>query len=219
MHKQRYYVLIADLVKSRQVQERKALGQRIEAALSKLTKMNKDGPVWLAPPVTTRGIDEISGVLHSPEHAFDIVVRLNLAIWPQRFRFALGAGEIDVGVKSNNASDMDGSAFHLASDALARGRKNDLGFMVSIPDQPTENCQLLEAAAHLHETFMRAWTPREMQAVAAYRRHGHQADAARQLGVSQQAISDALRRAGMKEMSNAEDAIRAWLGHLTRGMH
>ena len=177
------YVVVGDLVASRRVPDRKGLGRQIDRTLRGLAKAYPGEGVWLAPPMTTRGIDEISGVMRGPRRGFDVAVALNVAIWPQRFRVALAAGTIDVGLDTGDASEMDGQAFHRAAAALQHARDHEIGFAVALPGQPTEVCRLVEALAGLHEAIVAGWTPRSAQVVVAYRRHGNQSAAARQLGV------------------------------------
>jgi hypothetical protein len=96
------YVIAGDLIASRKAPQRTLLARRIERELAALAE--EHSALWIAPPVTTRGIDEISCVLRQPEPACDVAVRLNLALWPQRFRVALASGEIDVATDSGDAA-------------------------------------------------------------------------------------------------------------------
>lgn len=267
-----HYVLIADLVASRKVPDRYALGVKIESTLavmsgagnrqknkgwkkkpgkSKITvpeskKVNSliinnsngngngngntaiinngdkyvyDGSdiTWFAPLVTTRGIDEISGVLVSPERAFDAAVILNLSIWPQRFRFAFAVGAIDIGADKKitkskvNASDMDGSAFHRAADALMRARKEKLFFTLAVPDKSAADSRVVEELADMHDLIMAQWTERIKEVVIAYRRLKNQTLVAEEMNISQQAVSDALQRGYAGKLFDIENVIRGWL--------
>ncbi|MHC5024383.1 MAG: SatD family protein [Planctomycetota bacterium] len=205
-----YFVLLGDLVGSRRVRDRHALGARIDAALAEIAGAWPDAG-WVAGPVLTRGIDELAAVLTRPRRAFDAAVQLNLAIWPDRFRFALASGAIDIGLEAGIVAAMDGTAFHRAADALARARRDRLPLTLALPDCPEPGPGIVEAAAGLHQAAMVRWTSREAATVSACRAAGSQASAAASLGVSQQAVSDALRRAAAADLAGAEDSIRQWL--------
>ncbi|MAE68916.1 MAG: hypothetical protein CME06_00445 [Gemmatimonadetes bacterium] len=205
------YVLLADLVTSRDVEDRAALRDRLERALVELAG---DGAAWYAPLVPVKGIDELSGVLAQPSCAFDLALRINLAVWPHRFRFALGQGSIDVAYETRRAPAMDGTAFHRGADGLARARSEGLPFVLVAPAVSSASRGSIEALLAFHDHFMRRWTPRAVNAVRAYRRHGSQRGAAGELGVSQQAVSDALRRAHHTLLVRAESAVRDHLAAL-----
>jgi hypothetical protein len=136
---------------------------------------------------------------------------LNEEIWPLRFRVAISHGLVDVSENSTNAGDMDGPAFHAAADALLRAKDQDLTFAMSISEWSVADCALAEELARLHSTLMGDWTGARAKIVASYRRLGRQADVAKRLGVTQQAVSAALRKAHLHELVAAEDALRRWL--------
>ena len=207
----RAVVLVADLVTSRRVANRAALHERLQRSLEGL---EADKAAWVAPLVPVKGIDELSGVLAQPARAFDLALKVNLAVWPERFRYALAEGAIDVAFETRRAPAMDGSAFHRAADALARARSEGLPFTLSAVELGTASRDSVEALLALHAQLMRQWTPREAEAVLAYRRHDNQSAAAQELGVSQQAISDALKRASHPLLVRAEDAARARLAEI-----
>lgn len=202
-------VLVADLVSSRTATGRKALAAAVERELARAARERSEA--WYAPPVTTKGLDEVSGVLRRAGPAFDIATGINLALWPHRFRFAIAVGEVDVAARSRDAAAMDGPAFHAAADALERGRANDLPFALALPGVPDETRDVFEQLARLHGTLVAGWTGNTARIVAAYRREGTQARVAEELGISQQAVSKALRSGHWRELDAAEEALRRWL--------
>ncbi|MGK2940242.1 MAG: SatD family protein [Immundisolibacter sp.] len=210
-----FIVLVADLVASHRALRRPDLALRLETCLRQLASSAD----WRAPLMSTRGLDELSGVLRRPQMAFDLMHAVNLVVWPQRFRFALAAGTIDVGLASNVAGDMDGPAFHRAADALARVRRERLAAGFDLPGVNATQTRMAEALAGLHQTIMENWSPATAVAVAAYEQPsgqagaqtGTQAQTAHRLGISQQAVSAALRRARVAELAVARDALRRWL--------
>jgi len=203
------FVLVGDMIHSRTLRERRKMAQKVEAQIRQINRRWRTA--WIAPLTTTRGIDELSGVLREASPAFDIVVFLNAALHPARFRSALASGAVDVAPKSGDAAAMDGPAFHRAADALAQARRRGLPFVAAIEGEPREICGLVEATAKLHDVISSSWTSREAEAVHIYRLVGTQAAVARRLRITQQAVSDALSRARFSDLTVAEDAIRAWL--------
>lgn len=208
----KYFALVGDLTKSRKQTGRRLLAEQIEDVI--LLVNEHFAQDLLAPLETTRGLDEVSSLLREPTHAFDIVRSVNLMLWPATFRFGLGEGTIDVWGHSGRASDMDGTAFHRAADALERGRKSDTLFSVNIHSLPHETEGLIEAAGRLYQAVMRDWTASSARAIRAYRPVARQTETltqgqvAARLGQSQQAVSDAVRRGHLEELTSAEGAIR-----------
>jgi hypothetical protein len=209
----RVYALVADLAASRRVEDRPGLSRLIEAVLRREAKTVH----WSAPPVTTRGLDEISAIVRKPEHAFDFIVTLNLTVWPHRFRFALASGALDVSVRARDAAAADGEAFHRTAEALARAKRDDLTLAIAIPELADDRRALIETLARLHSTLLASAPPAAIEALRAQRSLGGatQTRLAARLGQTQQSVSAALRRANARDLAAAEDAIRSALGLLS----
>lgn len=214
----RYFALVGDLTKSRKQSNRSALAEQIEDVIRQINERFASN--FVASLETTRGLDEVSSLLQEPTHAFDIAFAINLSLWPAMFRFGLGDGDIDVWGKSGRASDMDGSAFHHAAEALARGRSRDIPFSINIQGLPNAAGSLIEAAGVLHQAVMRDWTSKSADVIRIYRplsgENPTQEQLAARLGQSQQAISEAIRRGHLSELTLAQDTIRVVLGSRTR---
>lgn len=207
----RVIALSADLYASREAPRRSALAERIEQVLTAVNDAHRDE--WIAPLESTRGIDEVSAVLRRRKHAFDIIAAVNLALWPQRFRFALADGPLDV--TGPSASDMDGPAFHGAADALARARDEHLTLAVAFEGTTVAQQRMAESTAELHQTLVAGWTEQIATTIRFRRPPGRaqrtQAEVAAMLGNTQQAVSDSLRRGHLRALIRAEDTLRAWL--------
>lgn len=206
----KYFALVGDLVGSRKQPSRSNLAVQVEHVLH--TVNHHFRPVFLAPLETTRGLDEVSALLHEPDRAFDIVYFVNLLLWPAMFRFGLGNGTIDVWGSSGRASDMDGPAFHYAADALDRGSHEDILFSVNLHLSRTDTEHLIEASGILSQAVMRDWTPKIARAIREYRplngASPTQKQVAAQIGQSQQALSQAIRSGHLSELTMARNAIQ-----------
>lgn len=208
-----HYALIADLVDSRRVADRQGLAQKLHAALHSL-KAAFAGE-WLVPITNAKGIDELSAALVRPNRAFDIAVAMNERIWPERFRWALGAGTIDIGLETGDAGELDGTAFHIAADGLRRAKAEKWPFAVSLPGLGRGSAALIEAAALAHSGLMTDWSSRQWEFVRAARAQDTQLAVAAQFHVSAQTVSQSLMRAGFDTMRHIEQAIHWRLSELT----
>lgn len=208
------YALIADLVHSRRVTDRVGLSQRLHAALGALRTTFADE--WLVPLVNAKGIDELSAALTRPDRAFDIAIAMNELVWPEKFRWALGAGTIDIGLESGDAGDLDGTAFHIAADGLRRAKEDRLPFTVSIPQVGEGTRGLIEAAALAHGQMMGDWSERQREFVRAARQTETQLEVAEQFQVSAQTVSQSLMRASFGVMRQIERAVHTRLTEIGR---
>lgn len=204
------YVLLADLASSRRVSDRTEVGNRVEAAIASINRAHAD--CWRAPLVTTKGFDELSGVLIGPGPAFDIAVGVNEAVWPLRFRWSLGIGRIDYAAESVDAGAMDGTAFHAAAAGVQRAER--LGLFFAIEGVGAPDHELVESAAALHALTVSRWSKALPEVVRLARSGRNQQEIAERLGVTQQAVSASLRRAGFDELVACERSIGLWLDRL-----
>jgi hypothetical protein len=205
-----FTAVTGDMVRSRKAPQRPALAKRLDAALRELGRYFAED--WIAPLKVTRGIDELSGVLRSTERAFDVAARLNRLVWPQRFRFGVAQGEIDIGLETKDAGAMDGPAFHEAAKELDRAHKEGLPLAVNLVGWTPGEIRVLEALARTHSVIVGRWSRAQWIAVCETETVGTQSRAASRLQITQQAVSEALKSASWKEVAVAEEAARRWLG-------
>lgn len=207
-----YYALIADLENSRLVKDRADLARRLSAGLAELGSRFADE--WVATIVSAKGIDELSSALRRPDRAFEIATALNERVWPERFRWSLGSGTIDIGLETGDAGALDGTAFHRAADALRRAKRERLMFTVALDGASAGSTDLIEACALAHAEHMADWSVRQRDFVLAARARETQLAVAEAFSVSPQTVSQALSRAGFDTMLRIEGAIGRRLGEI-----
>jgi len=219
------WAMVADLEQSRLVENRPALAQHLEEVLAQLRSLAEPGnqmvrgprlqpEAWLAPLESVRGLDELSGVCRQPGPALGAAFHLTLALWPHRFRFALARGPLDIGLETGQAGAIDGIAFHRATDALARARKEKLPFAVAVPEWEEASQAAIEDALRLHRVFVIDWTKRQAQVVQAWYRSETQQEVAHAVGISQPTVSESLDRAHAQELLALEEHLPAHLDWL-----
>ena len=200
-----YTIIVGDLVGSRRSSSRQALSQRIRLTADHLAQEYKEE--FHAPLVLTKGIDELSGVLKRANMSYRICRLLNEGIYPAHFRFAIVRGLIDIGLNSKDAARMDGAAFHTAADLVRRAKKESLPYSFRLGLQSPELDILLTELADLLHILRSGWSAHQREVVQYYEKYGNQAAVAKWLGISQQAVSDALRQANWRQVNRAEKLI------------
>lgn len=183
------------------------LGGELESRISKALPPFKE--ILAAPLQVQEDGGSLSAILSSAERAYDLAVALQEATWPLSLRFTLAAAPLA------GAAARD-EAVRARAQKLFKGMDRGAVFRCELPGRSAEECRLADALARLHRTLTSDWTEGRWLAVRSYRRHGRQADVAQELKVTQQAVSQMLLGARLRELSAAEDAMRAWLAEPRR---
>jgi hypothetical protein len=198
-----YLVLLGDVVASREVADRERFRAVLEAACA---RVNGEWSVDLIAGFTMlKGVDELGGVLRTPRAVFSMVSAFEEAARPRRIRWVLAGGGIDTAVESGEVARMDGPAFHAAAAGMAALKRSKLQFAATGGDPLLDRALggLVSAAL----LFRGTRTESQQRAIEEYARAGSQATAAARLGVSQQAVSEALIRSGYTRMAEVEAII------------
>jgi predicted DNA-binding protein YlxM (UPF0122 family) len=102
---------------------------------------------------------------------------------------------------------MDGPAFHTAADMIQRAKKENLYYCFNLGFQFTEFDPWLNELANLLHILRSGWSNHQLRVVQLYEKFGSQISVAKKLGITQQAVSDALRQAHWKEVKRVENMI------------
>lgn len=201
------YVVLGDVVDSRDIDDRRAFGRRLDAVCEHLDEAHADAVVAGFAPL--KGIDEFAGVLSTPAPVYDVVDAFRERLHPQEVRIAVAVGDIDVGRSTGDPARMDGPAFHRADDLLAEMATSAFRFALDLEDSPVD--ALVADVVNLLLFRKRQWTDRQREVVARYDERGDQRAVAEELGVSQPAVSRALSRADLQPIRQIEHRLRVTL--------
>jgi len=166
--------------------ELKEVSQRFEDALAGGVKLEENG--------------EVTIVLSDPSRAFDLAVAMQEAVWPVRLRFSITAPgpEEEAELRQQARAGLE---------KIGKGRS----FYFQVQGKSKSELRLAQEAAGLHAAIVSEWTPTRAAAVRRYRRLKKQAKVAKEMGISQQAISQMLVGARFRDLASTEDALRDWL--------
>jgi DNA-binding transcriptional LysR family regulator len=201
------YVLLGDVVASRQVDDREQFGRRLADACAAVSDAH--GDAFDAPLEPLKGVDEIGGVLTGPAVLYDVLDGLRERLHPQEIRVAVAAGEVDVGADTGEVARMDGPAFHRADELLAGLAGSPLRVALDLDAAPLDDA--IADEVNLLFRLKADWTDHQRRVVDAYRTTGSQSAAAGELGVSQAAVSQALSRADYATVREIETRLRRTL--------
>ena len=206
-----FTVIIGDLVKSRKITSRQEIAEKLHTVIRDISGQFNDE--LYAPLVLTKGMDELSGVLIRPKVSYRICELLNDRLIPYFFRFAIVRGKIDVGVPTRDARQMDGSAFHEASGLIQNAKKKNLSYCFELNLKYSQFSEAVTELANLIHIMKCGWSNHQLDVVRLYEKLQKQELVAEKLDITQQAVSEALKKAHWREIKRAEKTIEKILNY------
>lgn len=184
------HVVLADVVASRDIDDRPAFREDLSEALDIVN--DSYGDAIHTDFEIIKGVDEFGGVLRKFAPIYEVLATVLNRIHPVRVRFGIASGEFDVEAETASVSEMDGQPFHRADELLAATESDNLYAAVDtgspVDSLVSNNLNLLLVARE-------RLTEHQVTVEQAYESHGTQAAAAAELDVPQQSVSKALQRA------------------------
>ena len=203
--------VIGDVVQSRAIpaRQRAPVQRELERLMAHIN--TEYSSAVLSDFLLTLG-DEFQGLLDVPDVIPDIVQDVRERLPELRLRIAVSRGVLTTPTKKT-ALGMEGPAWHAARDLLetSRSRRDAAGAGVWFTGFKDDD-QVLNALAGLLGHHWDKLVPTQREVVTALRHHeGLRKDAATELGISQQSLSNRAQSAGAREYAAGMDAWRALL--------
>ncbi len=110
-----YYAIISDIVKSRDLDDRKSVQIALDKELKRINSRYES--VIAAKFLITIG-DEFQGLLTDGSRILDIMSEIQFELHPVKLRVGIGIGEISTGINPEMAIGADGPAYYKARESL-----------------------------------------------------------------------------------------------------
>lgn len=201
--KQKFYVLLGDVVQSRLIDNRDDFQKKIEKTCRNINTMYAED--IYADFKILKGIDEIGGVLSSMSNIYKIITKILDDFYPNTIRFALVFDYIDTAIETRNVTKMDGVAFHKASEMIRELKMSKLMFDMSVEDEMLDIA--ITGQINLIFLFKNNWSATQYNIVREYEKTKKQSEVAKKLRMTQQAVSKNLKRSMWKEIRTVEEKI------------
>lgn len=207
-------IVVADIVGSRRISDRRGFSEIIGTALSETNAEYEDAIVGKFS--LTKGIDEFSGVLRSPKVLPEICAGIQVRLGSVGVRFSAVRGEVDIYEEGGVARGFDGPAFHQASsrmDSLERQGQR-FGYLDQYSDQDELGFMMAGNLMTFCLRTIQGWPERTARVAArAWAEEDiGQAELAEELGVTQQSVSASLKRAEYDLLSDSIVSVGLYLG-------
>jgi hypothetical protein len=161
---------------------------------------------FFVPPVLRRERGEIFGLLKSPDTSYRVCTMFNEEIYPGSIRFAIVRDLLELPGDDRPEAVLIGRAGDRARQLLRKARSAGWCYVFDLGEEVPFNTVLTEMASLVH-TFRNMWSDHQNKVIRLYRELGRQKHVAERLGITQQAVSDILKRAHWKEIKRAEKLI------------
>jgi len=198
-------VLTGDIIASRQSYE----DEDWKSIKSVIDDINERYSYHLLVPMMIYAGDSVGAVINNLENAYEIGIELYEALLPVTLRFNIVEGEIEYGMESRNFGLLQGEALWTSNKLLRELEKTYKTFSMD-----TGNERLDETVSHMTNMIHNvksSWSEGQLRIAQSYRHLKKQSDVARELDMSQQYVSKALKASSYHLVHENETYIKAIL--------
>jgi len=190
-----YLALIGDVRESKKLHDRDAVQRRLQAACDDLN--GRADSLQLVSPFTVTLGDEFQAVFSGAQNVWSCIFMIESALHPVRFRFGLGVGGIDTAINRKQAIGMDGTAFHLAREAVASLKGNRGSYRVlGLNNAQQLALHTLDLVSHDRES----WNRNRIRIFSYLLNGASVANIAKSIGISEQAVYKNIRHGGLESI-------------------
>lgn len=201
---ERVIALVGDVVASREITERVAFDQALLRVLRELSDRNPG----ILSPYTLIG-DEIQAVFGRADLLFSDAVSILSAIHPERMRLSFGVGTLVTPINPDQATEMDGPAFHHARDGVNELKESH--YLLHLAGEGIPHLRLLQQILFFVSHHMDAWNENRFRTLAMLQRDLPVKEIAAELQISEQAVYKTIQVGALKVImplfAEVEDVI------------
>jgi hypothetical protein len=203
-------VIIGDVCGSRKMaQDARYEGQLyLKSAIIQINEKKAD--IIEAPFMLTRG-DEFQGVLPDLKNAFEVMLEFERLLFPLQIRYGIGLGPIQK-MGSTIPVEMDGPAFHRASEALSLLKRKKQITCCKTNNETSD--LLINTILNLMNAIKGRWNVLTFNRYWKYKEFGTLEKVAIDEKVSAQAVWDSMHNMRIMEILEAEDNLLLYLASI-----
>jgi len=200
------YVLLSDIVGSRKIKDRKGFETKLTKTLQQVQE--RYAGIFEMPIQVWKGLDETAAMLNEPWHLYKVMDAIDAGIAPERMRFVLVKGVVDVLPKQGTIAEADGAAFHTAAAEMLLLKKSGLKFSCQTGNKAFDTAW--QAQVNLLWLVKQDWTERQRSLYRLYGETGLQEEVAKRLNISQQNVSKTLKSIAATQVQTLEKGLAEW---------
>ena len=204
-----HIVLIGDIIASKEITDRLNFQKKFTEVL---VKPNKAYYNSMISPLTLTIGDEFQTVLWEATNLFNIINLIERDIPEISLRYGIGLGNIDTEINSQSAIGMDGPAFHFARTAVEAARKERKRFHFYCEDQLLQ--ERINVMLGWIDITLKKWTQQRKEIFYQYLENKTQREIAKNLGITQPAVSQNISDKAFKYLAVTQDMIEKELNYI-----
>ncbi len=208
-----YCALIGDIVHSRKIKNRADVQLQLQQILDDINRHYKKDIA--SKFIITIG-DEFQGLLYSPPNIIEIVDTIKMSLYPIKFRFGIGFGEMNTSINKDMAIGADGPAYHTAREAIEEIKSEkhkyerptkDIIFAYDNPKMKTK-LELVNATLSACSYIENKWTIKQREVIRKLmQENSSQRELADLLSLEQSSVQRRLRASGFYTYNYAKKNI------------
>lgn len=196
-----YWAITGDVVKSRMMEDRKALQKQ----LFRLCRLaNREFKRFLVVPLDVILGDEIQGLAKEDAPLVKVFNLWEEHLYPVRIRLGVGNGPIGTGIYRSTAQ-MDGVCFRNSRRGLEKAKKENGFIRFGLTNPKFED--VLNLVMLLEEGFKEEWQELHFRRYYLYRTWGTMEKVAKKEGVTKQSVAESLKAVNYKLVVKAEEIL------------
>lgn len=215
-----YIAVIADLVGSRQIQDRRGAQALLRQVLQEINKTYQD---QMASDFSLTLGDEFQGVLKAPEKILEILFQIKFRLHPLKIRFGVGFGQISTAIDPAQSIGADGPAYYVARQMISEVKRIQSGKKALHVDmqfghaERTGCLDALNAGLCLMHFIESGWTNKQRENIKdSLFSDLNQSQLALKKGLNQSTIHRSLTSAGYYEYERAYREFQLQLNRIWR---
>lgn len=214
-----YVAVIGDIRNSKELADRNDVQEKLKQVLERINETYmKD---ISAKFMITLG-DEFQGLLCGGNNILNIIMDIQMEMYPVSIRFGVGVGEITTIINAEMAIGADGPGYYMARDAIEdlrheelRNKSQSADIKIRIEDEEHQIEELLNTTFSLMNIIQNNWTNRQREIIVEYSRHGgSQSECAKRLGITQSSVQRSLNNGNYYAYKKAIDTVNNILGEI-----
>ena len=187
--------VIADIVASRAVINRRELQESLVCVLDDLNRQRGDA---LVSPYTVTLGDEFQAIYRHASGLFADLWRISAALHPVCLRYSIALGELATPVNKKQALGMDGPAFHIARDGIEQARKLEAMFRVG---GAMSELELINDSLMLISHLARGWNSNRFGIEAGLSAGKPVKEISKEVGISASAVYKNINAAALETIT------------------
>lgn len=215
MSKQEYIAIIGDIYDSRLIDDREDIQKKLLEVLSFINKKYQSN---LAAEFSISMGDSFQGLLKITAPFTQIILDIELELFPIELRFGIGIGEISTSIDLKNSQLNDGPAYHHAREAIERIERSEQQYatrktnILLSQQNKTAVGELINVIFALNTAIKSKWSNRQKEIIKFYLNNNeNQYDTAHALNIGQSSVSKALKSTNFYTYKSALEDIQAYI--------